>query len=120
MFPAGRPGFGLLLLRVSIAATSLIQLQELRDGVLLSWCSFVIPVLALLLCSGLFTPFASPLCLVVEAIWFPILAVPALSILVISNLMVLALLGPGVYSLDARLFGRRVIDLPLPQNDELK
>jgi hypothetical protein len=78
------------------------------------------PVLALLLCLGLFTLLVAALCLVVEALWFATLTLPALSILLISNSMVLALLGPGVYSLDARLFGRRVIELSIPSKEELK
>jgi hypothetical protein len=120
IFPSGKPGLALLLLRVSIAAASLIQLWELREAPSLSCCIVLIPILALLLCLGLFTPFVAALCLVVEALWFATLTLPTLSILLISNSMVLALLGPGVYSLDARLFGLRVIELPIPSNEELK
>jgi uncharacterized membrane protein YphA (DoxX/SURF4 family) len=125
-FPAGLPGVGLLLLRVVVGATLVAQ------GVLcVSSSERVTPALSLsatfLLLSGIFiligflTPIFSPLagieCLGIALSWFP----PQLwsfsdSKLAITQLIAvsaaIALLGPGAFSLDARLFGWKEIVIP--------
>jgi len=125
-FPAGLPGVGLLLLRVVVGATLVAQ------GVLcVSSSERLTPALSLsaafLLLSGLFilvgflTPIFSPLagieCLGIALSWLP----PQLcsfsdSKLVITQLIAVSaaigLLGPGAFSLDARLFGWKEIVIP--------
>jgi uncharacterized membrane protein YphA (DoxX/SURF4 family) len=124
-FPAGLPGVGLLLLRVVVGATLVAQ------AVLCVSSEHVTPALSLsaafLLLSGIFlligflTPIFSPLagieCLGIALAWFP----PQLwnycdSKLATTQLIAvtaaIALLGPGAFSLDARLFGWKEIVIP--------
>ena len=112
MFPAGAPGVALLLLRVSLAAAILeggSDWQKPAFGPLL-WVA--VAAQSLLLCIGLMTPVVSVIACVFDLLS---LLVPTaqtdMRFIVLSSLnaAAIALLGPGAYSLDARLFGRRVI-----------
>lgn len=116
MFPAGRAGAGLLVLRVVVA----LQLLALGGscvrpvmGTLLVWLG---QVMAVLLCIGIATPVLALLyagmalyCLLQH--WSAASMLLAMYGLIIANSIALALLGPGAYSLDAQLFGRRLIVL---------
>jgi uncharacterized membrane protein YphA (DoxX/SURF4 family) len=133
-FPGGLPGVGLLLLRVVVAATLVghgILCLHSSDRVTL-----VVSVsTALLLLSGgclligFLTPILSLLagleCLGIACSWFPFqLLSPFESKLALAPLIAMsaaiALLGPGAFSLDARLFGWKEIVIPpaprAPQN----
>jgi uncharacterized membrane protein YphA (DoxX/SURF4 family) len=125
-FPSGFPGLGLLLLRVVVAAAlvghgilcllssarvtlavSLPLALILLSGVCLL-IGFLTPILSLLACFEslgvafswgplqLMTPFESKLALL------PVIAIAA----------AIALLGPGAFSIDARLFGWKEIVIP--------
>ena len=109
MFPQGGPGLALLLLRISIAATFFIEAVHrygmssylLFAGVLLISTSLTI---------GLMTPLLSVVVGVSAAVSLVINLRPDLVLVsLILNSTALALLGPGAYSLDARMFGRRVV-----------
>ena len=69
--------------------------------------------IGLLFLAGLYTPIAGAV-LTVLALWHTFLhpANPWTSILLGTLGAALALLGPGAWSVDARLFGRREIELP--------
>ncbi len=125
-FPAGFPGLGLLLLRVVVAVAlvghGILCLQSsdrvtlavsLPLGLLLlsGFClliGFLTPILSLLACLEslgiafswgplqLMTPLESKLALL------PIIAIAG----------AIALLGPGAFSIDARLFGWKEIVIP--------
>jgi putative oxidoreductase len=112
-FPCGLPGAGLLLLRAT-AAIPLVYAE------LLTTCSPA-PVIveavtagaAILLFIGLWTPFAGGLIAVVEfglALAHPADAWTFLHFAVLGA--ALAMLGPGGCSVDARLFGRKNIQIP--------
>ena len=125
-FPSGLPGVGLLLLRVVVGAALVAH------GVLCLASSDRITVVvsvstALLLLSGgclligFLTPILSLLagleCLGIVWSWFPFqLLSPFESKLalapVIAMSAAIALLGPGAFSLDARLFGWKEIVIP--------
>jgi hypothetical protein len=76
-----------------------------------NWTLLLCIVLAFGLCLGALTPFACALSCAVELSCF--YGVSGIEIINQSFLLLvttsLAVLGPGAYSLDARLFGRRVI-----------
>jgi uncharacterized membrane protein YphA (DoxX/SURF4 family) len=67
----------------------------------------------LLLLIGLWTPVAGAVVVLIELrriLWK--LDDPSISILLGTMALALALLGPGFWSLDARLYGWKVINLP--------
>jgi hypothetical protein len=111
MFPAQRPGFALLLMRVALAVLLLgtVGRQFMHFGS--PWFLLAPVVVALALTLGFITPVASALCVVLElTIWATSAgAIQALHACAILDAIALAMLGPGAYSLDARLFGRRQV-----------
>ena len=108
MFPSGAPGAALLLLRLSVAASLLLDVAG-HPPTLVFWGALL---LVFLLCAGLATPVAAVLACLFEILLFA--AGPSNFPLLVSALVAiaLALLGPGAWSVDARMFGRRVIVLP--------
>ena len=109
MFPGGRPGIGLLLLRVSATATPIISACQLvHDRP--AWYLWALVGLGAALCAGLFTRFATLLCMALQLFAFnsatdsPVWLGTSL-----LNAFALALIGPGAYSLDAVRFGRRLL-----------
>ena len=112
-FADGWPGLGLLLLRLLIAALLIY------DGIAaLKQPSHVEPTVPLLigaimgalLVAGLWTPVVGTLVAIVE-VWiiFSHGGGPWLAIVLATLGASLAMLGPGAWSVDARLFGRKHI-----------
>jgi hypothetical protein len=110
MFPRGGPGIALLLLRISVAATLLLSLAGRPDlpSFHLLFAGAVLVSIALAI--GIFTPVVSSI-LSVYAIANLLIGLRFewLVVSLILNSIALALLGPGAYSLDARLFGLKVM-----------
>lgn len=113
MFPPGWPGLALLLLRVSVAIAVLLQAYDHRQS-LSVWILGALLVLSLVLCAGFLTPITAILALGFQALAWSRLNIDcaALSFIALLNALALAMLGPGAYSIDAHLFGRRVVVLP--------
>ena len=109
MFPFGSAGIALIFLRVLVAATYVVD-GSVHWTLITSTPMFLLySVPALLLCLGFLTPLCAVLCVVVRLIL--LLSVGGMDVfhIVTSGLMSasLGLLGPGAYSVDAVLFGRR-------------
>jgi hypothetical protein len=111
MFPTGAAGFALILLRVSVAITLFTQVTPQGNPTAHLWTSAGVGLLGVAICLGLFTPVSSIACCLIEAATLLDLKTPAFLPLASSILAAasLGLLGPGAYSLDARMFGRRLV-----------
>jgi hypothetical protein len=115
MFPGGAPGIALLLLRVSVGANILLSAGSTSHrGVWVHACAIVVSIL---LYFGFLTPIAAcltiPLYLVDTA---NLKGTPASVLIPIAQAVSLSLLGPGSTSIDAHLYGRRLIDVPQKYN----
>jgi hypothetical protein len=113
-FPNGWPGSGLLLQRV-ITATFLFCAVFTRP-IETPQLSLVIPHLiglaaAIFLLIGLWTPISGTLIAVVE-VWVAFsCAFRGIPILLATSGATLAMIGPGAWSMDARLFGRKHFEI---------
>ena len=120
MFPRGGPGLGLLLLRISVAAIFTLNITN-RFG-LSPRFSWVVVALILLIsisiCIGFLTPFVSVIAFVAAAVHLLLGAQAGnlFNIGVLNAAAALIFLGPGAYSVDAKLFGLRVTVFP-PRKD---
>jgi hypothetical protein len=120
MFPTGRPGIALLLLRTALS----VMLLEDALGRLANqdspWLLLPLGAVAIALCVGFLTPITSLLCVAFEAAAWRVAggALEAVHVCAILNGAALAMLGPGAYSLDARLFGRRQVIFPPGEDAE--
>ena len=114
-FARGWPGAGLLLMRVIAGVALILQaLESLRTEPRLAVAvADVLAIVAgLLLLPGLWTPIAGLLTALLS--FWSVFSTPgdALSDILLGTLGVaLALLGPGSWSVDARLFGWKRIDV---------
>ena len=117
-FPSQWPGVGLLLLRVlvgySLIAQGVAYVQMPADS-LVMWCLAALTFVgAAFLLVGLMTPFVA-LLVAVGGIAFALYddyGGYAATINLIALSIAIGLLGPGAFSLDARMFGRREITIP--------
>ena len=113
MFPQGGPGVALLILRISVAATFLISLANLNDvsSVPLRFAGLsVICLICISLSIGFLTPILSVI-VCVAVITNLLIDFNSSNLLLLATIFdsaALALLGPGAYSVDAKLYGRRV------------
>ena len=131
-FPNGFPGGGLLLLRflvaLNAAAEGIFILSSSDHETAARWC---LGGLAVVTGGSILIGFLTPICCglaVVGNVFINFVPLPAsqtptlassiahlnLSIICIA----LTLLGPGAFSLDARLFGRREIIIPDSERDQ--
>jgi uncharacterized membrane protein YphA (DoxX/SURF4 family) len=124
MFPQGGPGLGLLLLRTATAAMFVLNITHRFNfsSPAVYWAVVsLIVLISLSLCLGFLTPvLAVVACATAFANLFladqPGNVVYILRILTAGALI---FLGPGAYSVDARLFGLRVTVVPPRKNTHL-
>jgi hypothetical protein len=115
MFPSGLPGLALLLLRASVAIAVALEIYSHRQD-LPGWAQTIAILIAVALSLGYLTPIVAAAGLVFQALVWQYLgpSTAALAIIFSLDAVALALLGPGAYSVDSYLFGRRVVVLPSP------
>jgi hypothetical protein len=117
MFPQGGPGVALSLLRGSVLA-SVIAIATRHPGVLAHPLALVgVAGLCLCLAAGFATPviaFIAVGAAAAEMLIGPHAQGFIVSAVLLLDAAALGLLGPGAYSVDAMLYGRRVTVLPAP------
>ena len=115
MFPNGLPGTGLLLLRlvcsvltIAGATRTIIAAPNLQTVV----PSVIAFGASLLLLAGLWTPIAG-ICVSVFEAWAAVSRFAGIedAVLLAALGAALAALGPGAHSIDARLYGRKRIEI---------
>jgi uncharacterized membrane protein YphA (DoxX/SURF4 family) len=124
-FPGGRPGVGLLMLRIVVGGAASMQgavyLARTIEPNPLTWLAGALAsVSGLALLAGFLTPASGAIAgltlAFIVATWTPpdtsVLIDRFAALILIVDAVALALLGPGAHSLDARLFGRREIIVP--------
>jgi uncharacterized membrane protein YphA (DoxX/SURF4 family) len=124
-FPEGWPGIGLIFLRLTVAVNAAIcAIGALIGSNSHAMSAWAVGSLAIAVGAALFVGFLTPIASAAAAIGYLMTGVwPSLmtannhiSALTPFNLAAisaaLVLLGPGAFSLDARLFGRREIIIP--------
>ena len=125
-FPGGRPGLGLLLLRAAVGPSVIAEgifylIGTPSPSVALWLLGFVLILSGIGLTIGFLTPLAGLLAGIhffgVAVSWFP---APSwnfhdfrlIALGLIATTIAIALIGPGAFSLDGYLFGRREIVIP--------
>ena len=115
-FPEGWPGTGLIFLR---AVAGILAVQHGIAGLLtapeptLVTLQLVAAAAAALVLVGFWTPVAGVLLSIAElCLAFSHASDPSIHILLSALGAALAMLGPGAWSVDARLFGRKRIQIP--------
>ena len=113
MFPTGLPGIALIAVRVTVAAMLLVDGSAYAAPQSMG-CAIGSLVAAVCLVSGILTPYAAAfagclefwrLCTRDSADLFHLIAAMVVS-------LALGVLGPGAYSVDNNIFGRRLVNLP--------
>jgi uncharacterized membrane protein YphA (DoxX/SURF4 family) len=120
-FPDGGPGIGLLVLRgaagLTVIGHGVARLAGAPGATLETGSAALSIASSVAVLVGLFTP-GSAMLLAATVGWlsFPTHADTLLSAtaaaLLIADAVAIALVGPGAFSIDARLFGRREIVIP--------
>lgn len=114
-FPNGRPGAGLLLLRLAVGASLILERVPLDWVIPRSLgleARIAMTCIAVSLLCGLWTPVVGTLAAAVELLLaFSPGGGSATHILLAILSISLALLGPGAWSIDGHVFGRKRIDI---------
>ena len=115
MFPRGAPGIALLILRVCVGTSILLGVGTTPQRTV--WMIVTAIALSITLCFGFLTPIAALLTIPIYLVDTANLREAPTAVLIpILQAIALSLLGPGSYSIDAHLYGRRLVVLP-PTSD---
>jgi putative oxidoreductase len=115
-FGSGWPGLGLFLQRLLTAAVlfhSAIAVVTQSEPLPTSVPQLLAALAGIFLLAGFWTPVAGALLAVVE-VWIILSgrSDPLIPVMLATLGATLAMLGPGAWSVDARLFGRKHIEAP--------
>ena len=116
-FSSGPPSLGLLLLRTISGVTLIVHWMRLHNGAAPESTAphVIASVGGLLLLVGLWTPVTGAIVAITELwILFSHGHDPWVSVMLASLGAALALLGPGAWSVDARLYGWKRIEIRPP------
>jgi hypothetical protein len=116
-FADGQPSLGLLLLRVVAGAALIVRLVQFPNGASVQTTAphVIAAAIGLLLLFGSWTAVAGVMVAIIESvIVFSHNGDPWVSVLLASLGVCLALLGPGGWSVDARRFGWKRIEIRRP------
>jgi putative oxidoreductase len=121
-FAPGAPGIGMLLLRVATGGTAIAHgVAVLLGGVAFPIAVFhvLLILVGALLLAGLWTPIAAifvTLSAIAEMILRSSLRPELLAMAIMAA--AIALLGPGAWSVDARLYGWKQIKIPAGKHEQ--
>ena len=118
MFPQGGPGFGLVLLRIAAAGMFVLNVTH-RFNFSADALYVLVAVISLGLLLGFLTPILAILTCIAALpnLFFVNQTFDVVYILRILTSAALFFLGPGAYSIDAKLFGLQVTVVP-PRKDK--
>lgn len=118
MFPTGSAGIALFVLRSVVAVTVLVNARTCWTMGSTLIIGGIAVLVGLFLSLGFLTPYCAALSCLLELVLLVTTDAPHRLQLGMSALTAAATaaLGPGAYSVDARLFGRRLIKIP-PRQD---
>lgn len=114
MFPAGSAGVALVVLRSVVAVRVFAEARTHSTTDCAIPLDILASVVALSLLLGFLTPYCAAICCLAE-FWLVVMPwTPDGFSLWMSALTSgsVAVLGPGAYSVDAKIFGRRLIQVP--------
>lgn len=111
MFPTGAAGAALLILRFVVATTFVVDGAAHWPLVTSLWVFLGFAIPAIFLCLGLFTPYC---CVISGLVDLGVLLFTTGNdqfrlIIDMVDAGILGALGPGAYSVDSRIFGRRLL-----------
>ena len=117
-FAGGWPGIGLSLMRLVVGfalVSSAFSALPSSPAIPMTILSVLLAAAAIFLIIGLFTPVVGTLVALIESCRLLIMPADRLVYLLVATLgAALAMLGPGLWSVDARLFGWKRIE-PTPR-----
>lgn len=113
MFPTGSVGIALLILRTSVAAAVIVNAVACSNLGISQWIIAGMMFCAVFLCLGALTPYAAAIVAFTQIWCFRRAGNDTFQFLTaIVGSGIVSVLGPGAYSIDSRIFGRKLLELP--------